>query len=94
MSASEGDLILIVADEWSTTCEVLGTLRNDLGRPPVHEGPYRYVWIVEFPLFVGVDPVTGTLAQGTIRLLALTQMTLTALNLTRCLCVRLPTTLS
>jgi aspartyl-tRNA synthetase len=64
MSASEGDLILIVADEWATTCEVLGTLRNDLGRPPVHEGPYRYVWIVEFPLFVGVDPVTGTPRPG------------------------------
>jgi len=64
MSASEGDLVLIVADEWATTCEVLGTLRNDLGRPPVHEGPYRYVWIVEFPLFVGVDPVTGTPRPG------------------------------
>ena len=35
--------------------EVLGQLRNDLGRPPVHEGPYRYVWIVDFPMFVGVD---------------------------------------
>ena len=59
MSAVAGDLILIVADDWITTCEVLGTLRNDLGRPPVHEGPYRYVWVVEFPLFVGVDRVTG-----------------------------------
>jgi aspartyl-tRNA synthetase len=38
---------------------VLGTIRNDLGRPPVHEGPYRYVWIVDFPMFVGVDDVTG-----------------------------------
>ena len=38
---------------------MLGTLRNDLGRPPVHEGPYRYVWVVDFPLFVGVDEVTG-----------------------------------
>jgi aspartyl-tRNA synthetase len=59
MAAEDGDLILIVADEWMTTCEVLGTLRNDLGRPPVHEGPYRYVWVVEFPLFVGVDKETG-----------------------------------
>ncbi len=59
MSADNGDLILIVADEWMTTCEVLGTLRNDIARPPVHEGPYRYVWVVEFPLFVGVDKVTG-----------------------------------
>ncbi len=59
MDAQAGDLILIVADEWTTTCEVLGTLRNDIGRPPVHEGPYRYVWVVEFPLFVGVDKESG-----------------------------------
>jgi aspartyl-tRNA synthetase len=59
MDVATGDLVLIVADEWMTTCEVLGTLRNDLGRPPVHQGPYRYVWVVEFPLFVGVDKESG-----------------------------------
>lgn len=59
MGAVEGDLLLLVADDWETTCEVLGTLRNDIGRPPVHEGPYRYVWVTEFPLFVGVDPTSG-----------------------------------
>jgi len=59
LSAKPGDLLLIVADEWSMACEVLGTLRNDIGRPPVHEGPYRYLWVVDFPLFVGVDVVTG-----------------------------------
>lgn len=31
-AAEAGDLILIVADEWMTTCEVLGQLRNDLGQ--------------------------------------------------------------
>ena len=51
--------MLIVADEWTTTCEVLGALRNDIGRPPVFEGPYRYLWVVDFPLFVGVDEATG-----------------------------------
>ena len=59
MEVATGDLVLIVADEWMTTCEVLGMLRNEIGRPPVHEGPYRYVWVVEFPLFVGVDKETG-----------------------------------
>jgi aspartyl-tRNA synthetase len=59
MEAEPGDLLLIVADEWMTTCEVLGVLRNELGRPPVHEGRPRYVWIVEFPLFVGIDKETG-----------------------------------
>ena len=59
LDAKPGDLILIVADEWTTTCEVLGTLRNDLGRPPVFEGPYRYLWVVDFPMFIGVDDVSG-----------------------------------
>jgi aspartyl-tRNA synthetase len=53
--AGPGDLLLLVADEWMTTCDVLGQLRNDLGRPPVQEGPHRYVWIVDFPMFVGVS---------------------------------------
>ena len=59
MGAAEGDLLLLVADEWDTTCEVLGQLRNDIGRPPVHEGPYKYVWVTEFPLFIGIDPISG-----------------------------------
>jgi aspartyl-tRNA synthetase len=59
LEVTEGDLVLIVADEWATACEVLGQLRNDLGRPPVWEGPHRYVWVVEFPMFVGTDPDTG-----------------------------------
>jgi aspartyl-tRNA synthetase len=57
--AIEGDLLLLVADEWETTCEVLGQLRNDLGRPAASEGPLRFVWIVDFPLFVGIDAATG-----------------------------------
>jgi aspartyl-tRNA synthetase len=59
MGAVEGDLLLLVADTWDVTCDVLGTLRNDIGRPPVHEGPYKYVWVTEFPLFVGIDPTSG-----------------------------------
>jgi aspartyl-tRNA synthetase len=59
LAVDPGDLVLIVADEWDVTCDVLGQLRNDLGRPPVWEGPYRYVWVVDFPMFVGVDPNTG-----------------------------------
>jgi len=59
LAAEPGDLVLVVADEWTTTCEVLGQLRNDLGRPPVHQGPYQYLWVVDFPLFVGVDEATG-----------------------------------
>ena len=59
LATAPGDLVLIVADEWDITCEVLGSLRNDLGRPPVWQGPYRYLWVTEFPLFVGRDKETG-----------------------------------
>jgi aspartyl-tRNA synthetase len=43
-----------VADEHDPACSVMGQLRLYLGRPPVGEGPARYVWIVDFPLFDGV----------------------------------------
>ncbi|NNF55275.1 MAG: aspartate--tRNA ligase [Acidimicrobiales bacterium] len=59
LEASPGDLLLIIADDWTTTCEVLGELRNRVARPPVSQGPYRYVWVVDFPLFVGIDRATG-----------------------------------
>ncbi len=52
--AHEGDLVLAVADEYRTACEVLGTLRSALGSPPVGEGPHRYIWVVDFPMFEGV----------------------------------------
>jgi aspartyl-tRNA synthetase len=54
--AETGDLLLIVADDdRHLVRSVLGQLRVDLGRPPVSEGPYRYAWITEFPLFEGLD---------------------------------------
>ncbi|HET6809521.1 MAG TPA: aspartate--tRNA ligase [Acidimicrobiales bacterium] len=54
-AATPGDLLLLVADERRPAQQVLGQLRNDLGRPPVGEGPYRYLWVVDFPLFEAVD---------------------------------------
>ena len=44
----------IVSDEYATACAVLGTLRVAIGAPPVSEGPHRYVWVVDFPMFEGV----------------------------------------
>ena len=52
--AEPGDLILMVSDEYATACAVLGTLRVAIGAPPVSEGPHRYVWVVDFPMFDGV----------------------------------------
>ena len=53
--AADGDLILAVADQYRLACTVLGQLRVALGGRPVSEGPYRYLWVVDFPLFDGVD---------------------------------------
>ena len=53
--AREGDLVLVVADEYSLACKVLGALRHTIAAPPVGEGPHHYLWVTEFPLFEGVD---------------------------------------
>ncbi len=49
-----GDLILAVSDRYDTACTVLGTLRTAIGAPPVGQGPHRYVWVVDFPMFEGI----------------------------------------
>ncbi|HNB94853.1 MAG TPA: aspartate--tRNA ligase [Microthrixaceae bacterium] len=59
LGAAEGDLLFLVADDWATTCHVLGLLRLELGRPPVDEGGRRLLWVVDFPLFESIDPATG-----------------------------------
>ncbi len=61
-AANEGDLVLVVADQHRTACTVLGALRAELGSPPVGEGPYRYVWVTDFPMFDGVDAAGNPLA--------------------------------
>ncbi len=55
MAAEPGDLILIVADERRSVQHVLGLLRLELGRPPVTEGGFHFLWVVDFPLFEGID---------------------------------------
>ena len=50
-----GDLLLIVADERRTVSHVLGLVRLELGRPPVTEGGLHFLWVVDFPLFEGLD---------------------------------------
>jgi aspartyl-tRNA synthetase len=51
--AAPGDLILAVSDTYATACAVLGALRLAIGAPPVGQGPHRYVWVVDFPMFDG-----------------------------------------
>ena len=54
-----GDLLLFVADERPLVNKVLGLLRLELGRPPVNEGGLHALWVVDFPLFEGIDEATG-----------------------------------
>jgi aspartyl-tRNA synthetase len=50
MGGNAGDVLLIAADRWRTTVEVLGALRNELGRPSGHDD-LAFLWVVDFPLF-------------------------------------------
>jgi aspartyl-tRNA synthetase len=61
LEASEGDLLLFVADTEPTAAAALGGLRLELGRRfgLVPEGRHDVVWITEFPMF---EP-TGDAAQ-------------------------------
>ena len=53
--AQAGDLVLAVADDYVTACKVLGAVRLNIAAPPVSEGPHRYVWVTDFPMFEGLD---------------------------------------
>jgi aspartyl-tRNA synthetase len=50
LGASAGDVLLLAADRWRTAVEVLGGLRNDLGRPSGHD-ELAFLWVVDFPMF-------------------------------------------
>ncbi len=49
-ASGPGDVVLITADRWKTAVEVLGVLRNELGRPKGHE-ELALLWVIDFPLF-------------------------------------------
>jgi aspartyl-tRNA synthetase len=55
LGGEPGDLLLVVAGEPRRVDHVLGTLRVEIGRPPVHEGGLHFLWVVDFPLFEGLD---------------------------------------
>ena len=50
LSATPGDVLLLVADRWRTVVGVLGGLRIELGRPAGHD-ELAFLWVVDFPLF-------------------------------------------
>jgi len=55
LGGEAGDLVLLAAGPRRVVDHVLGTLRVELGRPPVHEGGLEFLWVVDFPLFEALD---------------------------------------
>ena len=55
MGAVAGDICYLIADDWRQTVHVLGLLRLELGKPPVNEGGFHFLWVVDFPLFEDID---------------------------------------
>lgn len=54
LGAVSGDMVFLIADARRTANKVLGLLRLELGKPPVNEGGFSFLWITEFPLFEDV----------------------------------------
>ncbi len=61
LDARPGDMVFLVADERRLVRHVLGLLRLELGRPPVNDGSFNYLWVLDFPLFEALsaegDPI-------------------------------------
>lgn len=54
LEAESGDMVFLIADERTVANKVLGLLRLELGKPPVNEGGFHFLWITDFPLFEAV----------------------------------------
>jgi aspartyl-tRNA synthetase len=55
IGAEPGDVLFLMAGDRPLVGHVLGLLRLELGRPPVTEGGLNFLWVVDFPLFEGLD---------------------------------------
>ncbi|ACU53495.1 aspartyl-tRNA synthetase [Acidimicrobium ferrooxidans DSM 10331] len=53
--AEVGDTILVVADRFEVACTALGTIRLALGRHLADPDALDVFWVIDFPLFEGVD---------------------------------------
>ncbi len=51
LGAEPGDMVFLVADERPVVRHILGLLRLELGRPPVNEGGFAFLWVTDFPMF-------------------------------------------
>jgi aspartyl-tRNA synthetase len=53
--AQPGDTVLLVADKFEIACSVLGQVRLELGRQLADPGVFDFFWVIDFPLFEGLD---------------------------------------
>ena len=53
LEAEPEDLILMVADEWTTACTAMGAVRTKLGTDLglIDEKEFIFCWVIDFPLF-------------------------------------------
>lgn len=60
LELTNNDIVFIVSDDWTTTCEALGALRNNfgdmLGLRPLDT--FSFLWVTDFPL-LEYDPEDG-----------------------------------
>jgi aspartyl-tRNA synthetase len=61
LGAGEGDMLLLVADNWRTTHVALGALRLEIARREelIAKSHDDILFIVDFPMFEEIDPESG-----------------------------------
>jgi aspartyl-tRNA synthetase len=61
LTTGEGDLLLLIGDDWKTACASLGAVRLELGRRLGlrDESALNFLWVVDFPL-LEQDQETGS----------------------------------
>ena len=62
LGAKTGDVVLAVSGEFKATRSVLGTLRTELGRANLELEGLRYLWVIDFPMFEGLDDAGNPIA--------------------------------
>ena len=53
LSLKDHDVVMIVSDAWSRTCNVLGALRNEVASQLglKNKSEFSFLWVTEFPMF-------------------------------------------
>jgi aspartyl-tRNA synthetase len=60
-NAQEGDLLLFAADQFEKAANALGQVRLHIGRKLnlIKEGEYKFLWVVDFPLYEWNEETNG-----------------------------------